>query len=210
MSSAEHASNLRRWVVRSRGWISILAITPFAVIAALSMPMIREESIADILLGGVGWACFFAGATFRWWATLYVGGRKEQELAVDGPYSVSRNPLYLGTFLLTMSIAFFVHSLVFAIGLLIATPMYLWITIPWEETKLRERFGERYDAYCQRVPKFLPDFSKYESPPTLQVNVGGLAGEFRMMLRWMWIPLLAEAVAHLRMEAWWPVLIRLP
>ena len=78
------------------------------------------------------------------------GAAKDQELAVDGPYSVCRNPLYLGTFLLTLSIAFFIHSLMFAIGLLIATPLYLWVTVPWEEARLREKFGERYDAYRAR------------------------------------------------------------
>ena len=206
----EQLNAKRPWLVRSRSWLSILIIAPFAALAAISVPLVREESVADFLLSAAGWMCFFVGATFRWWATLYVGGRKEHELAVDGPYSVCRNPLYFGTFLLTLSIALFVHSLLFAVGLMIATPLYLWITIPWEESRLREIFGERYDAYLRRVPKFIPDFSKYSSPQTIQVNLGGLKGEYRMALRWIWVPLLAEGFAHLRMEAWWPALLQLP
>lgn len=207
---SEQAMARRPWIVRSRSWMSIVVITPFAILAALSVPLVKEETVVDFLLGAAGWMCFFTGATFRWWATLYVGGRKDQELAVAGAYSVCRNPLYLGTFLLTLSIAFFIHSLMFAIGLLIATPLYLWVTVPWEEARLREKFDDRYDAYRQQVPKFLPNFAGFQSPSTIPVSMSGLAGEFRIAARWIWIPLLAEAFAHLRMETWWPDMLRLP
>ena len=200
----------RPWIVRSRSWLSMIILAPFAALAVLSVPMVREDSVADFVLDAAGAACFVAGATFRWWATLYVGGRKCRELAVDGPYSVCRNPLYFGTFLLTLSIAFFLHSVVFAAGLLMTMPVYLHATIPWEEQKLRERFGEEFEAYRRDVPKFWPNFSKLRSPSTLQVNVNGLVGEFRMALRWIWVPLLAEGVAHLRMDPWWPAWICLP
>ncbi len=203
MSSTRRSAE-RPWIVRLRSWMSILVITPFAVLGAISIPMIKEESAADFLLGAAGWACFSTGGMFRSWATPYIGGRKDQELAVDGPYSVCRNPLYLGTFLLTLSIAFFVHTLVFAIGLLIAAPLYLWVTVPWEEKRLMDKFGGHYANYRKRVPKFIPNFSTFRSPPTFEVNLRKLMGEFSIALRWIWIPLLAEAVAHLRMENWWP------
>ena len=208
--SNEQKSLKRPWIVRSRAWVTIVLISPFAALAVLSVPMIREDTLADFVLGAAGWICFFTGATLRWWATLYIGGRKERELAVDGPYSICRNPLYLGSFLLTLSIAFFIHSLTFAVGLAIATPLYLSVTVPWEEKRLLKTFGREFEAYRQCVPKFVPSFSRFRSPATLQVNLMPLLAEYRIGLRWMWIPFLAEAVAHLRSEAWWPALIRLP
>lgn len=208
--TSEKVTVRRPWIVRSRSWMSIVIITPFAILAGLSVPWVKEESAADFLLGAAGWVCFFTGATFRWWATLYVGGHKDQQLAVDGPYSVCRNPLYLGTFLLTLSIAFIVHSLMFAIGLLIATPLYLWVTVPWEEARLKERFGDRYEAYRSRVPKFIPNFLTLQSPAMISVSVSGLAGELRIAARWIWIPLLAHTFGHLRMESWWPNVLHLP
>lgn len=206
----EQATARKPWIVRARSWVSMVIIAPFAIFAAFSTPSVREESVADFLLGAAGWACFFIGALFRWWATLYVGGKKDRELIVDGPYSVCRNPLYLGTFLLTLSIAFIIHSRTFAIGLLIATPLYLWVTVPWEEARLQKVFGKRYDEYRARVPKFIPTLSTFQSPPTIAVSMRGLWGEFRIASRWIWIPLLAEAFAHLRMESWWPDILRLP
>lgn len=200
----------RPWIVRSRAWISILGLAPFAALAAVSAPLVKEETLADFVLDAAGWLCFYLGAMFRWWATLYIGGRKKQELVTAGPYSITRNPLYLGTFLITCSIALFLHSLIFAIGLMAILPVYLWITIPWEEKILRGKFTASFDDYQQRVPKFLPRLSQYYSPRAIQVKLNGLKGECLFASRWMWVPLLAQAVAHLRWAAWWPILLRLP
>ena len=188
----------------------MVIVAPFAVLAALSIPRVREDSVAAFVFDSLGWACFACGALFRWWATLYVGGKKCHELAVEGPYSMCRNPLYFGTFLLTLSIAFYLRSATFAIGLLLATPIYLEITIPWEERQLRNAFGERFEIYRRKTPKFLPDFSRFHSPSTLQVKLNGLAGDLRIALQWIWIPLLAQALAQLRTAKWWPAWMYLP
>ncbi|RWE30056.1 isoprenylcysteine carboxylmethyltransferase family protein, partial [Mesorhizobium sp.] len=37
----------------------------------------------------------FLGVVGRLWATLYIGGRKSSEVVTGGPYSVTRNPLYV-------------------------------------------------------------------------------------------------------------------
>lgn len=203
-------SFVKQRIVRSRAWMSVAIIAPFTVAAALSAPRISQNSALDLALGVAGWLCFSAGALFRWWATLYIGGRKHQELVVDGPYSICRNPLYLGSFLLAFSIAFFLHSVTFAIGLLIALPIYLGITVPWEEAKLQDIYGDAFASYRERVPKFIPRFALFESPSTVCVKLTGLVRELRSSARWIWIPLLAEAVAHLRTEAWWPTVLQLP
>ncbi|MEW6635116.1 MAG: isoprenylcysteine carboxylmethyltransferase family protein, partial [Pseudomonadota bacterium] len=37
----------------------------------------------------------FLGIIGRLWSTLYIGGRKSAEVVTGGPYSITRNPLYL-------------------------------------------------------------------------------------------------------------------
>jgi protein-S-isoprenylcysteine O-methyltransferase Ste14 len=34
----------------------------------------------------------------RIWATTWIAGRKRQSVVNDGPYALTRNPLYVGTF----------------------------------------------------------------------------------------------------------------
>ena len=200
----------RPWIVRSRAWISILLLTPFAAYAVISAPRIRDGSVADFVLDILGWTCFAAGAMFRWWATLYVGGRKDRELAIDGPYSLCRNPLYLGTFLLTFSIAFYLRSFLLGFGIILATTIYLGITVPWEEQSLSRLFGERFDTYRRKTPKFLPEFKRFHSPSLIQVNMEGISAEFRRALRWMWIPFLAQSLEQLKHSRWWSAWMNLP
>jgi protein-S-isoprenylcysteine O-methyltransferase Ste14 len=57
----------------------------------------------------LGIAIMFAGATLRFLASGYID--KEGRLSIAGPYRYSRNPLYVGSFLLTLGSAVAVNSL---------------------------------------------------------------------------------------------------
>lgn len=78
------------------------------------------------------------------------------KLIRSGPFSVVRHPSYgahslilVGTFLITSIIAVGIMAL---IDLLIA----YFVTIELEERELLERFGEQYEKYRIKVPKFFP------------------------------------------------------
>ncbi len=200
----------RNWFSRARGIIALAVLTPFTVLAVVSTPAVREGSWGDMQLETLGWMVFVAGAAFRLWATLYIGGRKGSEVATTGPYSLCRNPLYLGTFLMTLAVALLIHSLTFGVGLVLATAAYYAATVPAEEHRLRARHGASYVEYCQRVPRFWPRLSSFTTPSQIQVDVRCLAIECRRALRWVWIPIACEVLVNLRTEAWWPHLLMLP
>jgi len=72
-----------------------------------------------------------------------------------GPYAHSRNPLYLARLLLLVGVACIVGSpslLAIAFLLFLGLEFYL---IPREESRLRTRFGQAYDAYCGRVHRWI-------------------------------------------------------
>ena len=76
-------------------------------------------------------------------------------LVTKGCYQLTRNPMYLG--LLLMLIA--VH-IAFASGWgFLSVPLFVvWLTrfqIQVEERVLRERFGQTYINYCQRVRRWI-------------------------------------------------------
>jgi protein-S-isoprenylcysteine O-methyltransferase Ste14 len=200
----------RNWWVRSRAWVALLIILPFATAAAFSRPLALEGSWIDFAFDVAGWVVFMIGGGIRWWATLHIGGRKLDVLVADGPYSMCRNPLYVGTILMGFGVAFFLQSLTFAAGFAVATFFYLAVTVPVEESRLHNRFGDAFLSYCRRVPRYWPRFANFHSPEEISVSVRGLAAEAIRAARWLWLPAICEAAAHLRSEEWWPRLFHLP
>ncbi|AHZ24608.1 isoprenylcysteine carboxylmethyltransferase family protein (plasmid) [Haloferax mediterranei ATCC 33500] len=78
----------------------------------------------------------------------------EGELRTDGLYQYSRNPQYVGYVLATVGYAFIAGS-PFAIPL---CGFYLawWFSFPLaEEPWLREQYGDEYEQYLDRVPRFV-------------------------------------------------------
>jgi len=102
----------------------------------------------------LGISICFLGASLRFWASGYL--RKSKRPAVGGPYSMTRNPLYLGTYIMAIGAAIAVQSWLF---LLFATIFFYIMhdaVIRREEKFLTELFGAPYLRYCQLVPRLLP------------------------------------------------------
>lgn len=198
-----------RWV-NARGSIGLLIMAPFLALAVCSAPHWRHGSWMDLQMEIVGWIVFVAGAAFRFWAAVYIGGRKGQALSTDGPYSITRNPLYFGTFLMLVAFVVFMQSLTFAVGAFASASVYLVMTIQSEERRLKHRFGAAYAAYCRSTPRFFPRPWLLHTPDRVEVNVVGLARECRSAARYLWLPILARLLTQLRETQILPWLFDLP
>jgi protein-S-isoprenylcysteine O-methyltransferase Ste14 len=107
----------------------------------------------------IGGAIALPGLALRAWATGHL--RKNDALATTGPYAYTRNPLYLGSFV--MGVGFTVASGRLILGIVFAA-LFLGIYVPVmrvESATLTELFGERYLRYVKAVPFFLPRLSPY-------------------------------------------------
>jgi protein-S-isoprenylcysteine O-methyltransferase Ste14 len=81
--------------------------------------------------------------------------RKNEELATSGPYAYTRNPLYLGSFILAAGFGLAGRSIWIAVCLAV---FFILIYIPVilsEEATLRERF-HNFEDYTLQVPRLLP------------------------------------------------------
>ena len=94
------------------------------------------------------------GESIRIWASGYI--HKNQELTMAGPYSLSRNPLYIGSFIL--GTGFIIAMRVFWLAIIFVVFFFLiyWFTVRWEEEKLRRLFPDQWPAYWSRVPRAFP------------------------------------------------------
>jgi protein-S-isoprenylcysteine O-methyltransferase Ste14 len=101
------------------------------------------------------------GLSIRAWASGYL--RKNQELTTSGPYAHTRNPLYLGTFILGTGLATGGGALWFII---LFMALYLIIYVPVMHTEaeyMRHLFAAEYEHYSRDVPLFLPRLTAYRA-----------------------------------------------
>ncbi len=171
---------------------------------AFSTPRLQIGSWGSLGFEAVGWLLFLLGALTRWWATLFIGGKKGNELISAGPYSMTRNPLYFGTFLMLMSIPTFIQSVTLALTCAVVSIFYLAVTVPREERRLLKSYGEAFADYRKRVPRFFPRFSLYQPCESINIHTVGLRAELLRSLRWASIPFLCHAFVQMRLQPWWP------
>jgi protein-S-isoprenylcysteine O-methyltransferase Ste14 len=119
---------------------------------------IRTPQVAAIIVTTAGAAlCFWCLATF------VLAGRgtpapfdAPRRLVIRGPYRVVRNPMYVGGGIVLAGVALFYRSLaVLAYAALFILAFHIFVVF-YEERVLRRRFGEDYEAYLQRVGRWLP------------------------------------------------------
>lgn len=124
---------------------------PLGFVLSAAFIYFARPSIITLAVGG---AIALCGLLTRAWAAGHI--HKYEKLAVTGPYSFTRNPLYLGSFLL--AVGFTIAAGVWWLSL-ISAALFLGIYLPVmrvEETDLRDRFGAAFDEYVENVPLFFP------------------------------------------------------
>ncbi len=151
----------------------------------------RPESISL----GIGGAIAVIGILIRAWASGHI--RKNQNLAVSGPYAYTRNPLYLGSFIL--GLGFTVASGVWWLGFIFIA-LFLGIYLPVmrvEAKDLTELFGADYEEYAGKVPLFFPRITTYKaSDAKFDMNLYLRYREYRAALGliFAWSVLLVKAI----------------
>lgn len=103
----------------------------------------------------------------RGYCSLFIGGRKNDVLVTEGPFSVCRNPLYFFSFLGVIGIGAQSDMLLFLIMLIVAFASYYRLVIRKEEAFLGHKFGDAYRDYCARVPSFFPKLSLWHEPESI-------------------------------------------
>ncbi len=109
----------------------------------------------------IGAVMVLLGIFIRAWASGIV--KKDEQLAVTGPYSLVRNPLYVGNFLIGYGFCFIQGQFwSFALLTIYFGGIYPF-TIEKEEKKLARYFPESYEEYAREVPRLIPRLSPYRT-----------------------------------------------
>ena len=96
--------------------------------------------------------------SFAWFArqkTTVIPDKPATALVLDGPFRLTRNPLYVAMALLTIGAGLWLNTWWVLILLAPALLAVDRLVIAREEAYLRRRFGAEYEAYTVRVRRWL-------------------------------------------------------
>jgi protein-S-isoprenylcysteine O-methyltransferase Ste14 len=114
--------------------------------------LVFSRPTSELLVAGIALA--LAGEAVRVWASGHLD--KDRRLTTTGPYALTRNPLYFGSFV--VGLGFCVASgrpLFLALLLLLFRFVYVPV-MRREAARLESAYPEAYGRYAARVPLFLP------------------------------------------------------
>ena len=108
----------------------------------------------------VGIALIAFGEIIRVWAAGHL--EKNETLTVTGPYAYVKNPLYVGTILITAGFCILAANIYL---LAVAMFAFCFHYIPYkkrvEGDRLKKIFGKPYEDYDEKVPEYLPRWTPY-------------------------------------------------
>ena len=111
-----------------------------------------------LLIGGALAAC---GLFVRARAAGFI--HKDRELTTTGPYAHTRNPLYLGSFLLGLGVTAAGGRVLFVAVFVLFFALVYSRTIRGEAQLLEQLFGAQYRDYAENVPLFLPRLTAWRA-----------------------------------------------
>jgi len=102
------------------------------------------------------------GEGIRIWAAGHL--QKNESLTVTGPYAYVKNPLYIGSILITIGFCILADNIYL---LAAATLAFCFHYIPYkkrvEGDRLRKIFGSQFEDYDQKVPDYIPRRTPYST-----------------------------------------------
>ena len=98
-----------------------------------------------------GWSLWLFGRH----RTGLLPGQATETMIEEGPFRLSRNPLYVGLLALYLGLALLAPTFWGLVLFPLAVLLVLWGAILPEERFLHERFGAPYDEYRGRVRRWL-------------------------------------------------------
>jgi protein-S-isoprenylcysteine O-methyltransferase Ste14 len=203
-STAPKPFNQRKRLFVIQG-LSIAAVGSLA----FSRPGWDEASFLHEFLEMLGFI-FILGCIFgRLLSILYVGGRKNSDLVVSGPYSITRNPLYLFSAIGAVGIGLMFGSVIVAAILGVCTYVIFDVTSRKEEEFLHATFGRTYEGYVARTPRFWPDPWLFRDEQQHAFSTEALKRTFFDALYFLAVFPVIEGLEYLQVAGYLPTFFRL-
>jgi protein-S-isoprenylcysteine O-methyltransferase Ste14 len=144
-------------------YLGLLATVAVSRPAMLSAPATVVIDMLALLLVGVA-------VLGRIWCSVYIAGRKDEHLVIDGPYSTCRHPLYTLSLAGGAGLGLATHSMLLTGATLLVLGVLFARAAVAEEAFLAQRHGEAFHAYARTTRRFWPRFARQAMPERLLIQ----------------------------------------
>jgi protein-S-isoprenylcysteine O-methyltransferase Ste14 len=151
-----------------------LRLTAALIFTVLGITAVSERSLVTGLAGELmqlaGLVFIACAALGRLWSSLFIAGRKDTSLVREGPYSSMRHPLYALSLLAMLGVGLASRSVWVTLAMVV---VFGWIyarAARGEDASIAQVHAAESEAYRREVPGFLPDWSRYRVPESLEIR----------------------------------------
>ncbi|MDD4004468.1 MAG: isoprenylcysteine carboxylmethyltransferase family protein [Elusimicrobiaceae bacterium] len=168
------------------------------LLLAIAKPYCWDLFAAGMALGALGEA-------LRLWSAgnLY----KDKKLATCGPYKMTRNPLYLGSFIMALGFsvacinpAYPVRTTALILAVLLGFKFVYRMQVEAEEIHLKNLFAADYEQYCAAVPRYLPKLGAWGealSSNRFTIRQANYNREYQTVLGFLCVALFVAVKLHM-------------
>ena len=172
MKLSEYFSYRGRFFFEWRGYLFLLLLPIIGLsfvgfgypYGSHALDLLWEFGCFFISLLGLSVRVFTVGTVPRGTSGRGTSRRRAEVLNTTGMYSILRNPLYLGNYLIALGISLFPRAWFLPIIMSLAFILHYERVIFSEEEYLESRFGDEFRAWAEKVPIIIPQFKSYQSP----------------------------------------------
>jgi protein-S-isoprenylcysteine O-methyltransferase Ste14 len=146
---------LPRWVVTALAILVAEVVLPRRLWAPLTYSNFDVAVVgAALLLPSTVLALWARWTLGRMWSSV-PSLRERHELRTDGPYRLTRHPIYTGILGMLLGTAMIVGFGAALVALVVFAGVFIY-RIPREERLMTDTFGDQYRRYQRDVPRLVP------------------------------------------------------
>ncbi|MCX5695870.1 MAG: isoprenylcysteine carboxylmethyltransferase family protein [Candidatus Omnitrophica bacterium] len=174
MALREDMEKQGSWLFRWRSYLPLLGIPIFIIALRQSGALERRfgDAVGDswgacaIIVSFLGLIvrCITAGYAPRGTSGRNTKSQVAEMLNTTGMYSISRNPLYLGNFIIVLGITLFIQVWWLALLVWFGFWLYYERIIFTEEEFLRSKFKDQFLQWAAKTPIVIPCFKNWKKP----------------------------------------------